>query len=800
MTSPPEMRTAPDRFGRCQLRLGWLLLAVSLLAVQSPEIAAQIVNYATSARPEDPGLELLQQEPHDIVIFKQAAGGGWVKTVPLELPGRTVPADPQGALRFQVLGIEGQTFVANWSDIEQVALWELRLERETRERIGREDFQGAYPFLAVLMRDFPEREGIRELRCEFLWNDAVSRAKQGKLTATLAMLEELRRYAPDYRTRSVIGAIDRVVDRLMGELIQGGEPDVAQQLLARLDSDYQGETLASLTKWNNEFLKLAEQKRDQALAAIAAKDYRAARLLARESVSLKPDIDGGEALLRRIQQIYPLVRVGVLQTATELDPTRIDNWAARRSGRLIYRTLFEIEGAGPEGGEYDFIFGSVSSSPDRMQFELNLETERLEPPLNQIRSRDLADVLAARAVPDSPLYFAPWAAAVQTIGLNGPKQVTFSLRRPNVLPTALLQLVVDGSWFGQPPDSPTGKYERGAVTADEVRYVLSDAEPDATGAEAEVSAQPREIVETRCASAADGVNLLLQGEIDVLDQLFPADAVRLQRSNRVRVNSYPLPTVHLLVPWSDHPYLAERTFRRALLYGTNRQDILNGELLEGLESPGCRVLSGPFPAGLQPNDPLGYAYDEALQPRPYEPPLARLLIAITVNQLKDAAERDKEPVPDLTPLRIALPSDNLSRVACEAIKTQWELIGLQVELVELPVGKTQPEPEEDIADLVYMAAAIWEPVIDARRLLGPQGIAGSTDQLVGLGLRRIEEARNWSEVRNGLLNLHSIAHHELPVLPLWQMVDSYAYRRELTGIGSDIVSLYQNAKNWRMVR
>ena len=66
------------------------------------------------------------------------------------------------------------------------------------------------------------------------------------------------------------------------------------------------------------------------------------------------------------------------------------------------------------------------------------------------------------------------------------------------------------------------------------------------------------------------------------------------------------------------------TFRRALMYGTNRQDILAGELLEGLESDGCRVLSGPFPAGLAQNDPLGYAYDQSIEPRPYEPPLARL--------------------------------------------------------------------------------------------------------------------------------------------------------------------------------
>jgi hypothetical protein len=30
------------------------------------------------------------------------------------------------------------------------------------------------------------------------------------------------------------------------------------------------------------------------------------------------------------------------------------------------------------------------------------------------------------------------------------------------------------------------------------------------------------------------------------------------------------------------------------------------------------------------------------------------------------------------------------------------------------------------------------------------------------------------------------------------MVDSYAYRNELSGVGSDIISLYQNASKWQI--
>ena len=396
--------------------------------------------------------------------------------------------------------------------------------------------------------------------------------------------------------------------------------------------------------------------------------------------------------------------------------------------------------------------------------------------------------MAERAQPSSPVYFSAWAAAVKAIGLNGPRRIQSVLRRPHVLPTCLLQVPVDGSWFGGEPGSPSGEYRLDVSEPKRSRFVLT--------APPKQQSQPREIVEIRPESASDAVSMLLQGELDVLDQLFPADGIRLKKQRSIQVENYPLPTVHMLIPCSDHPYLAERTFRRALMYGINRDDILSGELLEGLESPGCRVVSGPFPAGVKSSDPLGYAYDDSIEPRPYEPRVAKLLMTLAANQMKSAAERKKEELPPLSKIRLAFPADNLSRVACEAIRSQWLLLGLEIELVQLPVGRTFPD--EDAADIVYTSVAVWEPIIDARRLLGPDGLAGSTDQLVGLGLRRIEEAKNWKEVRDRLLDLHGIAHHELPVLPLWQLVESYAYRKEIQGIGRGIVSLYQDVDKWRL--
>jgi hypothetical protein len=49
-----------------------------------------------------------------------------------------------------------------------------------------------------------------------------------------------------------------------------------------------------------------------------------------------------------------------------------------------------------------------------------------------------------------------------------------------------------------------------------------------------------------------------------------------------------------------------------------------------------------------------------------------------------------------------------------------------------------------------------------------------------------------------LSELHEIAHHDLPVIPLWQTMNHLAYRENINGIGDSPLTLYQNAGAWRI--
>jgi ABC-type transport system substrate-binding protein len=121
--------------------------------------------------------------------------------------------------------------------------------------------------------------------------------------------------------------------------------------------------------------------------------------------------------------------------------------------------------------------------------------------------------------------------------------------------------------------------------------------------------------------------------------------------------------------------------------------------------------------------------------------------------------------------------------------------GIEVNLIEFPADQLLAGTVE--CDLRYAELAVWEPLADARPILGPGGLSGdSQSSALMAALRQLDTASNWNDVRTRLADLHDVVHHELPVIPLWQTVNFFAYRKSLRGIGDTPVALYQNIEAW----
>ena len=161
-------------------------------------------------------------------------------------------------------------------------------------------------------------------------------------------------------------------------------------------------------------------------------------------------------------------------------------------------------------------------------------------------------------------------------------------------------------------------------------------------------------------------------------------------------------------------------------------------MLDGVKAPGCRVVSGPFPTGAGVNDPIGYASDETIEPRPYEPRLAIALAGVALKNLSAARKERNKEVEKMPRLVLAYPPDEVAQGACASIKRQLELLGIPVELqaLEGPLPRRIP----DQVDLLYAELAVWEPLVDARRLLGEDGLAGGCSPYMSLALRQLDRA------------------------------------------------------------
>ena len=462
-----------------------------------------------------------------------------------------------------------------------------------------------------------------------------------------------------------------------------------------------------------------------------------------------------------------------------------------RTSRLVQRLLVEEVDFGTDGGIYRSPFGELVLDDTGRELSLTLNTANGSNAqgADGLSPDALSRFLLSMAERRSTRYRSDFANLLGGVSMAGDR-VQLELVRPHVRPEALLRC---------PPPSTKSIAQMPPLGADFVVDDFAANQVVFAAAESTQSNGPalHAIVEQRMPDDEAAVSALVAGDIDVLDRLPPWHVERLRGEQAVRVVNYRLPTVHVLIPNSTHPLLARREFRRALCFGIDRKWIVERVLAGGAALPGYEVVSGPFPAGLSLSDPIRYAYNGQVAPRSFEPRLAAILATIAWANVQNPDGKGDPPATDLPELVLAHPNDPVIRVACQSIESQLERAGIPIRLKEFSAEELLAGRVD--CDLRYAELAVWEPVADARLILGPGGLAGEPrSPYVDTALARLDQATNWNDVRTRLNELHEIVHHELPIIPLWQTANFFAYRASINGMGESPMTLYQNIDQWRL--
>ncbi|MCA9238270.1 MAG: hypothetical protein KDA44_22510 [Planctomycetales bacterium] len=812
---------AADLLRRC-LAVAWTACAIAALG---GVVRAAEGDAAEPAKAEEDAEKqrLLDRLPFDRLTLDAANQNAVIDTQILDIPNRRKfrPLPDSGSIKVRRLSQPSVPYEVSWSAIERVDLYEEMLLAEADRLSAAGDFDQAFEYLGFLFNNYPDLPGLEQSAETFLWQDASATFRASRLEDALASLLALYERNPRYAR--LAPAIDAVGDALVTARLQADDFAGARSVIDMLESSFPRLKLSVTGKWRGKFQSDAATALVEGRRALEAGEFAAARAAVQQARGIFPTIDGAAELLAAIQDAAPEIRIGVLQPQPALPGVDSLEWAAVRVNSLVDPKLVDMIAFGAEGGEYASPWARIENDDVGLVTTITVNDSAKR---QGVTAAAVARRLVEMANPASPVFDEVYQALAKSVTAEG-DSVHVAWRRPHIRPAALLQTPIRtlgppfeaGLWYERDQDHSTAKlnrYERAAGT---------DATPG-----------PRFVVEQGFSDDDAAVAALASGEIDVLDRVPPWQLERLNQAPGVRVERYRLPTVHVLLPNYANPLLEIREFRRALCYAIDREGIVRDLLLAGGEQLGYRAVSGPFLAGENATDPIGYAYQPGIEPRPYEPRLAAVLSAVARNGLakreaaaKKAAEGEqsaeetasaedggeapaaddkpadgddannddaKKPDPP-PPLRLAHAADPVARLACQTIKAQLDQVGIPVELVELTgdvnAGGDNAAPSWD---LLYAELAVWEPIVDARRLLGPHGMAGQSSAYMNLALDRLEGAENWSQVIARAKELHGIAHFDLPVIPLWQTVNYCAYRTWLKNVGDEPVTLYQNLTEW----
>ncbi len=771
---------------------------------------------------------LFEQEPYDLITLDAANDHEVLKVMPLPFPGRQLPerAKRAGRLKIRLFDQREDEYEVMWRHIaeedgivffEQLVLREaeqlvqqaFQLGRTGEHSQSKSKFDEAYDYFHWLMVHHPEVDGLDRGVQDYLYLNAgtlfligaqreaeAAAAKDedqinalrkrafDKYARAVGILEELIDQNPRYvygtTKNTAFALLERVADRLLAWYQREGNFVAVRSLLERLQKQHKDQLGVGRT-WQDRLIDEATRRRDAAREYMQAERYAEAHEAAGEMLKIWPRLPGGRDLVVELSRVYPLIVVSVSQPALKVDPTSLDNFAARRAGHLVYPTLIEFQERGPEGGRYASPFGSVQQSDDRMQLIFDLQNSN---PGNAMTGYDLSRNLLAMTDPYGDRYDPAWSSLVSTIQVEDVMRVRASLRHPHVLPQAILR-----SQF-QVDDQIASRYTFEQSEEFEARFLPVE--------RMSASDQPRPVIIERFhEQPRAAIEDLRRGRIDMIDRLLPADALRLRHEDGIQIGVYAFPTLMMLAVNTENPFLANRTFRRALVYGINRQVILEQGLFNGQLVEGSRVVSAPLPAGTSKNDPSAYAYDERITPYPYDPVMASILVGVATQQLQAIAEQREAPGPELEELVLAHPFGELHRFIARQIQMQLEVFDVMCQLRELEPG--QSRVPDDRYDLLLMEVQMFEPLVDAPRLLGERGVVPARDPYVNLSLRRLYESENWRSARENLHELHRMLHNDAALIPLWQMTEFFAYHDGLRGIRQRPIFFYQDAERWRIV-
>jgi peptide/nickel transport system substrate-binding protein len=276
----------------------------------------------------------------------------------------------------------------------------------------------------------------------------------------------------------------------------------------------------------------------------------------------------------------------------------------------------------------------------------------------------------------------------------------------------------------------------------------------------------------------------------MVDHVPPDQVAALEATPEFQVGRYAKPVVHVIAIDGRNPALRNRSVRRALSYAVDRKGLLEDYVLKRPSTDPDAVADGPFPRRSYADAPSV----KALESNPW---LAKMLVAAARKEMNNAPIK----------LNLEYPAIPEVQAVVEKISDSIRQSGIEVVTVEVLPSQLETELRAGRRfDLAYRVLRCDEPVLDAGMLICPgydappeaDALASAASPEILRLLLQLERAAEWPTARGLALQIDRESRDELPVIPLWQLADHYAWRDRLIGPRRDAGELYQDIEKWEI--
>jgi peptide/nickel transport system substrate-binding protein len=555
-----------------------------------------------------------------------------------------------------------------------------------------------------------------------------------------------------------------------------------------------------------------------------------------EALRIWPALEGIEPLYKKAFIEEPTLVVAVNDVAFPLGPW-VRTPADERVSRLLYRSILASDDDQARQGKRagQLAAGIESSDLGRrlvIKVRAGYHWSDGSRPVSAIDvGRDLID----RTDPHSPRYEARWADLLDRVEVADESRLELRLNHSPLKggswllgPVGPAHAGFDGRVTSTGPDRPlvsSGLFRCVVAAADQVVLLLrDDAQPAPisgqqasrggaagklagvlasakapAGAPSESSAQPapahnklaiKRIREIRLLPGQSAASALRRGDVSLIEHVPPEQVVGLAASPEIKVARYARPVMHFLALDGRNRALRSRALRRGLSYAIDRKALLEDYLIRRAATDLDAVSDGPFPKG-------SYADATGVKPLESQMWLAKMLVAAARKELNNAPIKLNLEYPAIPEVRSIVP-----RLA-EAFRQA----GVEIVPIELPPSQLEGELRSGRRfDMAFRVLKCEEPILEAGRLLCPgydappeaDALASATSVLILQRLLQLERAADWPTARELAQQIDRESRDELPIIPLWQLADHYAWRDRLTGPGNGAGELYQGIETWEI--